>query len=395
MDEILKNLLIDGKLDLRLFLNEEMEKQIYLSLNNHKIWQTKDGKFATYVYDESGKRRLIRRKRRADIEDIVTGRVKKDFTPPTFEEVYYVWVARKIEYREIKEGTKDRYNNEYGKYLKKTIGNMRISDIDEDCLEDLCRDMIRDNNLSAKAYSNVRTIIIGTMKYARKCKYTDIDVHSFFGNLDISRKCFTKPKKKTQVFTDDEVRKITNFVMENKTVGRLGVLLCFQTGLREGELCAVKFDDIKDRYIHVCRQEIKYKGKEKGLVIHEIVDYTKTDAGERDVILTPTAIETIEEIRKLNPKGEYLMQNPDGSKIQTNSLNGFLYRMCDALNIERRSMHKIRKTYATALINAEVEDSITMQQLGHSDIATTRKYYYFANKGFDARYEKVAGAIRY
>lgn len=395
MDEILKNLLLDGKLDLRLFLNEEMEKQIYLSLNNHKIWQTKDGKFCTYVYDESGKRRLIRRKRRADIEDIVTGRVKKDFTPPTFEEVYYVWVARKIEYREIKEGTKDRYNNEYGKYLKKTIGNMRISDIDEDCLEDLCRDMIRDNNLSAKAYSNVRTIIIGTMKYARKCKYTDMDVHSFFGNLDISRKCFTKPKKKTQVFTDDEVRKITNFVMENKTVGRLGVLLCFQTGLREGELCAVKFEDIKDRYIHICRQEIKYKGKEKGLVIHEIVDYTKTDAGERDVILTPTALETIEEIRKLNQKGEYLMQNPDGSKIQTNSLNGFLYRMCDALNIERRSMHKIRKTYATALINAEVEDSITMQQLGHSDIATTRKYYYFANKGFDARYEKVAGAIRY
>jgi len=397
LDELLKYMVDSGRLRMCLSTDEdlfEVENQFYLSKHNHKIWQTSDGKFCTYVY-ENGKRRLIRKKYRADLDKFLVEREREKAGLPTFEDMFNAWITRKIEYREIKDGTKDRYINEYGKHLKDVIGSCYIEDITEEMLDDLCRDTIKDEKMTSKAYSNMRTIIIGTMKYAKRNKFTEIDITQFFHNLDISRKCFSKSEKKLQIFEDYEVKRISEYINENKTVGRLGILLCFQTGLREGELCGIKYEDIKDRYIHICRQEIKYKAKEKGKLIHEIVDYTKTEAGERDVILTPNAIRTIEEIRKLNPNGEYLMQNPDGSKLQTNSFNGFLYRMCDELKIPRRSMHKIRKTYATALIDADVEDSITMNQLGHSDIGTTRKYYYFSTRSIDKKYDKIVGAISF
>ena len=43
-------------------------------------------------------------------------------------------------------------------------------------------------------------------------------------------------------------------------------------------------------------------------------------------------------------------------------------------------MHKARTTYGTKLIEAKVPDSVIIDQMGHSDIETTRRYYYKLNK---------------
>lgn len=66
---------------------------------------------------------------------------------------------------------------------------------------------------------------------------------------------------------------------------------------------------------------------------------------------------------------------------------------CDALEIERRSKHKIRKTYGTALLDANVEDSLVMSQMGHSDITTTRKYYYYSRRNAEHKREQIMNAI--
>ena len=54
--------------------------------------------------------------------------------------------------------------------------------------------------------------------------------------------------------------------------------------------------------------------------------------------------------------------------------------MCTALNIPKKSMHKIRRIYGTTLIDEKVDESIIMEQMGHSEISTTQKFYCFSNK---------------
>ncbi len=82
-------------------------------------------------------------------------------------------------------------------------------------------------------------------------------------------------------------------------------------------------------------------------------------------------------------------------KIYTNTFNDRLYKACDACGIPRRSMHKIRKTYGTILLDSGVEDSLVMEQMGHSDITTTRKYYYYSHKNDQHKAEQIAQAIRF
>lgn len=74
-----------------------------------------------------------------------------------------------------------------------------------------------------------------------------------------------------------------------------------------------------------------------------------------------------------------------------------LYRLTEisiSTFIPRRSTHKIRKTYASKLIDARVEDSIIKAQMGHRDIKTTRGYYYFQTHDNDYLNQEIERAIK-
>ena len=55
-----------------------------------------------------------------------------------------------------------------------------------------------------------------------------------------------------------------------------------------------------------------------------------------------------------------------------------LKRICNTTNIRYRSMHKLRKTYASYLLANGVEEKIAQAQLRHKDSTTTHKYYEFS-----------------
>jgi integrase len=46
------------------------------------------------------------------------------------------------------------------------------------------------------------------------------------------------------------------------------------------------------------------------------------------------------------------------------------------LHLPRRSPHDARRTYATALLNSGASDMFIIDQMGHTDVNTTKQYYY-------------------
>ncbi|MCR4739189.1 MAG: tyrosine-type recombinase/integrase [Lachnospiraceae bacterium] len=58
-----------------------------------------------------------------------------------------------------------------------------------------------------------------------------------------------------------------------------------------------------------------------------------------------------------------------------------------------KSLHKCRKTYATRLINARVDESVIRSQMGHIDFSTTRGFYYFNNRNEDEARKMVMEAL--
>ena len=397
-NELLNLAITNANISLDALQNElDMKrKQTYYQMHKYKIWQGSDGMFYTLLPDTTAKRnrRLIKRTTKEALDNALIDFYMEQDAIPSFKICFERWAEKKLALGEIKKATYDRYHSEFKRFICwHEISTKKICDISTHELEDFIRLTIAKQALTAKAYSNMRTLIMGSFKYGLKMNYTTISISSFFGDLDMSKKAFNKPIKGLQVFSEDELPIIIDWLKNHPSVENLGIVLTFQTGMREGELSAIKFSDYCGNKLHVHCQEIKYKSPETGKLIHEFVEYTKTDAGDRFIFLSPSAVETIQKIRELNPDNDYMMMIGK-RKIYTNTFNDRLYKACDACGIPRRSMHKIRKTYGTLLLDSpDIEDALVQQQMGHSDINTTRRYYYYSNKNDSHKAEQIAKAI--
>jgi integrase len=394
--EILRFAIKNGKLDLssvQLDMDKE-EREYYLSLHRYERWQGKNGKWYTYIPEKEG-RVLKKRNSEEDILNLIVSFYKSQKEEPTISDMFKDWVNIKLESGEIGRGTFDRYTNDYIRFFKGTsFERMKVKDITVDDLEDFIKKTIMEHKLTRKAFANCRILIYGIFKRAKKKKNTQISITWFMKDLELSKNIFVKVihKKEDQVYQENEIPLAVEYLKNNPAMLNLGLLLAFQSGLRCGELAALKPTDIVGKAIHVQRQEIKYKDPDTQKCTHEIKEYPKTDMGNRYVIITDSALETIEMIKQLNPDGEFLFE-VKGKRIMAHNYNGGIERMCKALNIPQKSMHKIRRTYGTTLIDEKVDESLIMEQMGHSDISTTQKFYYFSNKTQKTKEAQIEKAI--
>lgn len=171
----------------------------------------------------------------------------------------------------------------------------------------------------------------------------------------------------------------------------LGVILAFQAGLRAGELSALKWSDLKGNVLSVNKTEIRYKD-EDGHYVFEVRDFTKGEIGHRKVILTDIGVEAIKRAHMLNPFGEYLFMD-NGDRIKGKAFTVKIEKICRYVGIQPRSIHKARKTYGTKLLNAGLNEKIIENQMGHTDIATTKGYYWFNNSTEEEIKKLVSNAL--
>lgn len=369
-----------------------------LQKHPNKIWQGKDEKWYTYMPNEDGDgRKLVKRSTKKRLEDVVVEFYKMQAENPTFKETFNDWVDEKLRYGEICEGTYGRYKNDYIRFCSdKSIESIRMKYLDENELYEFIKSTIHDMHLTAKSYAGLRTIIQGTLKYAKRKKYTEISASTFFADIDIGKNSFKKriKDKSKEVFLDSEVKMISHYVSENPTIRNLGILLAFQTGVRVGELASLKRGDINfnTKTIHIQRTEITYKDKETGKSVNDVREYPKNENADRYIIIPDNAIQTIRKALTMNGFGEYLFEE-GGKRIRENAFNRRLSRICNILNIPHRSMHKIRKTYGTILLDNYTDESLVIEQMGHKDIKTTKTYYYFCNRDNEEKRKQITNAI--
>lgn len=398
--QMLKYAMDNGIIDINtLQMQIEMnERRKYLEKHNHRIWQGADKLWYTKLDDDTKKngRRLVKRKTEEEVQNEVVEYYKEKENEPTLKDVFYDWVNQKLRYQEIQKQTYDRYEIDFKKFFEENGYSARkIRYLTEIDLEEFVKSTICDNGLTAKSWSNVRTLLYGIFKYAKKRGFTTISITSFMGDLDLSNKIFAKKQKpdEEQVFREDETDMLIKHLLSNPTRGNLGVLVAVYTGMRVGEVVALKWEDIQEDYIYVRRTQVRYKD-EDGKEVYDIRDFPKTEAGVRKVVMVDGVKKVFQKLRRMNPFTEYIFER-NGKVFTKTALDNCINRACERIGIPRRSMHSLRRTYATRLINANIDDAIITNQMGHTDIETTRRHYYYNDKSFDTMRDLIGKAINY
>ncbi len=390
--ELLKFAIENGMIDTAYVQDMiEMQKKNKM-LENHpyQIWEGNDGKWHTYLPDEEKGRVPRKRNTRLEIENVIVDFWKKKQENPTVKEIFYDWLGDKLQFGEIGKSTYDRYIVDFEKYFV-AIANIKIKNIDEDKLETFVKESIHDFEMTSKCFSNFRTLIYGIFKRAKKRKFISFSITETMKDMEISNKSFRKVIKNAadQVYDSKEKPMMEKYLGDNLDIINLGLLLDFKTGLRVGELCTVKRNEVVDYTIPINRTETRYRGDD-GKWHYEVKELPKSEAGIRFAIIPEKYKWIIDKILELNPDGEYLFEK-NGKRIKTYSFRKRLNYICETkIFMKAKSPHKVRKTYGTILRDGNIRESTILEAMGHTDIAVLKNHYYFDRTGIEDKRNELS-----
>ena len=260
-------------------------------------------------------------------------------------------------------------------YEDKEIATIPIKTITKLYLDEWAHKMIMDYKMTRKSFTNVSVIVRGILTYAVDLEI--IPVNPFLQVHFEGRRVFTPERKKpsvTQVYTAEEAKAIIAMAWEDfKVPGKkvclllpLAVIFQFLTGVRVGELCALQYKDIEGDSIHVQRQTRGYK--------HEVVEHTKSVAGDRQIYLTKEALHVVETAKRFQEENGYdsngYIFSIDGQPLIYHNINKAYKRYCERLGIPYRSSHKVRKTFISTLLDNMNHETVRVIA-GHADLQTT------------------------
>lgn len=246
--------------------------------------------------------------------------------------------------------------------LKKYFEGIRIQDIDSEMVYDFVQHLRKqyDTVTSARLYCKVLTM---SLRHAVR-----------YGYISYSPAVGIKMPKRARAeitpFTVDEVYRIMD--TDGPKWVKDGIMIAFRTGMRPGEIYALKWADINLdlRFISVQRAISRAGSK---------IKTTKTPAGVRRIDIDNKLSAYLSAIRRRSdPKCEFVFAPPPMGthkfRIPWN-LAKKVKEMCFKSGITPRNFYALRHTHATILLEAGVHPKIVQERLGHSDIMITLNTY--------------------
>ena len=352
------------------------------------------GYYCTYLPDPTAPfgRRLKRSRTKEGIEDKIVGHYTTVENNPTIDEVFKEWNDRKLENGSIVEATHLRnqycYDRHFGEFGKRRIKNVRPSEF-----QDFLEAQIKKHNMKARGFSNLKGIVKGFLKRAKKRGFISFSVEEMLEDMDVTDRRFNHEHKDNdeEIFFDDEVEKIIEYIKENPIPNNLAVALMFATGTRVGEVVALKHSDFIGMAVKIQRSETRYRLPDKKYN-YVIQDHPKTEAGYHTIVIPDSYKWVVDKLKLCNPFGEWIFVKRDKkTRITTNTIRSRIRGICKALSIPVRSSHKIRKTYGTILLDNKIDTKLIQSQMGHTDIQVTESFYHRDRRNLQEKRKIING----
>lgn len=377
-------------------LMETKKRKKYLDMHKYSINKGKDGRFFTYLPLGDGKRRKAVKKTQKEVEDIVVAFWKDKENAPTIKHLFDEWNNERLLDEQISRRSYDRYNQVFKRHFQ-DVAEKKIDGVTIESAINFVKTEKRDKRLNKKAFNLLKTAVIGIIETADDSGKLPFDYLRFHLEL---QKAVKKMKFKAvyyddedQVFSQDEYDRITTYLKDNPDPKNTALLLMFVTGMRVGELVALKHSAVLENSIRICRSETRYQKTDGSGYIYEVQEHPKTKSGFREIVLPEQYAFLLGKLRILNPFGEWLFVNDKGERLTVNSMSRRLNTICKKLGISPKSPHKARKTVGTMYFDAKLDNKTILDQMGWSSEAVGETHYHMNRKSNEQKISMVSAVF--
>jgi len=263
-------------------------------------------------------------------------------------------------------------------HLQPEFGDRRLEDVSAELVERWARELGRDRPLSNRSKQKIIVVFHGLMERARRVWKLDTNPVR-----DIDRPRTAASAGGVDVFTPDEVFALVRHA-DDEQDGALFLLAAF-TGLRQGELIALRWRDVD------------FPGEHRRVTAsYTTRALTSPKSGRvRSVPLAPAAASALARLSQREHwtgDDDLVFPGITGTYLDASALLKRYKRALRAAGLRPLRFHDLRHTFGTTMIRKA--DIVRVQTwMGHADIETTRKYLHFVPRPDDARLVAEAFAV--
>lgn len=268
-----------------------------------------------------------------------------------------------------KESTYIKYSAVLDHYIKPKLGGCYPLGFTTGIVEAFTAELMNKEKLSAKTVKDILIVLRSILNYAAK------QFPGIFPVIEIAYPRETK--KEMRVLNKDEQQTLISYLLNDMDNCKFGILLSLLTGLRIGEVCALRWDHIStcDRIIKVDATmqrlhdtENKSEGKTR-----VVIGSPKSDTSVRMIPMTDFLAELCLKIKPASTSA-YVLTGTD-AYMEPRALQYRLQKYTKQCGLADVHFHTLRHTFATRCVEVGFEIKSLSEILGHSTTTITLERY--------------------
>lgn len=276
----------------------------------------------------------------------------------------------KLNRNRVKESTYVKYCGILGKHIKPHLGAYLVQALNSAVIEEFSHELLYGEELSPKTVKDILTMLHSVIQYALK---------QFPEALPMIEIVYPKvPKSEMRVLSREEQAKFVQYLLEDTDECKFGVLLSLLTGMRIGEVCALRWEDIS-----LSEQTIKIKSTMQRLRNFDdrcsgktkvVISEPKSDMSVRVIPLTDYAAKLCLTWWCPNPSA-FVLTGEESRYIEPRTMQYRLERYTEECGLKGVHFHTLRHSFATRCVEVDFEIKSLSEILGHSNPRITLERY--------------------
>lgn len=285
----------------------------------------------------------------------------------TFSSVSVQWIEEKRRF--VKFSTVAAYQLALSNHLVPVFGD--ATEITEDMVQAFALMKLK-GGLSQKSIKDILVVAKMVMRYANRKQLMPYNEWKVVlpANAPVSR---------LPVLDIAHQKRLMHYLLEHMNSRNLGIFICLSTGMRIGELCALKWSniDLENGSIHVEQTLCRVYDIEKRRSIL-MLGTPKTRTSMREIPMTRDVQTVLKAFLRFANSNFYVLTN-DEKPIEPRTYRKYYERLLERLGIPKMRFHGLRHSFATRCIESRCDYKTVSVILGHNSLSTTMDLYVHPN----------------